>query len=225
MNSDQRNGSDLSSLARVYLLVDNAMIRAGLAQLLQRGQFSVIGQGTDPEIVLAEVSSSNCDIVLVDLRHPDSDGFHWGIRLRAQLGGVRVLVLRENPAPDQVRLALSEGVDCVLSAHGEISELFIALDSLHRGHTYLSPGLAASVTSHAGELPREFMDTSVQLTELEIRIARELALGHTADEIAESFGISSSEAGERVRMVAGKLSCSSTADFARLAIREGYLPE
>ena len=213
-----------SSAAKVFLLVDSTMIRAGLEKVLGRGRFEVAGASSDPEVALKEIRDSDADIVLIDLRHPQSDGLRWAVKLQEELDDVRILVVRENPAPDQVTLALRSGVDSVICPGGELSELFIALDSLHRGYTYLSPCLIPLVTASSGGLPQEFAERSVQLSEHEIGIVRLLALGRTAIEIAESCETPESEVEEIVALVGRKLDCHSAADFARLAIREGYLP-
>lgn len=218
-----KNGTDRAS-AKVYLLVDNKMIRAGLECLLPRGRFDVVGHESDPVAALEELRRGIASIVLIDLRHPQSDGFHWAVRLREELPEVRILVIRENPAIEQVNLALRSGVDCVLASNGEMPELFIALDSLHRGYTYLSPRLHPAVSQAGAELPRAFAERSVVLTEREIEIVRLLALGRTTGEIAESCEIDGDRVGELVQGVGRKLGCHSAADFARLAIREGYLP-
>ena len=212
------------SAARVYLLVDSTMIRAGLENVLGRGRFEVAGACSDPTVALEDLRRGIADIVLVDLRHPQSDGFHWAVKLRKELDGVRILVVRENPAPDQVTLALRSGVDSVICPGGELSELFIALDSLYRGYTYLSPCLIPMVTASHGGLPQEFADRSVQLSEHEIEIVRLLALGRTANEIAARCETPEEEVEEIVVEVGRKLGCHSAADFTRLAIREGYLP-
>lgn len=213
-----------SGAARVYLLVDSSMIRAGLEKVLGRGRFEVVGTSSDPEVAMDEIRGGDADIVLVDLRHPQSDGFHWAMKLHEELEGVRVLVVRENPAPDQVTLALRSGVDSVICPGGELSELFIALDSLHRGYAYISPCLIPMVTASHGGLPQEFAERSVLLSEHEIEIVRLLALGRTAIEIADSCEAPESEVEETVVEVGRKLGCHSAADFTRLAIREGYLP-
>lgn len=210
--------------ARVYLLVDNKMIRAGLECLLTRGRFNVVGHDSDPAAALEALRQGIADIALVDLRHPQSDGFHWAVKLREELPEVRILVIRENPAVEQVNLALQSGVDCVLASNGEMPELFIALDSLHRGYTYLSPRLHPTVAASGAELPEAFTERSVILSEREIEIVCLLALGRTTAEIAESCEIEEDDAGELVLGVGRKLECHSAADFARLAIREGYLP-
>jgi DNA-binding NarL/FixJ family response regulator len=222
-NVEEKNGNARTA-ARVYLLVDNRMIAAGFESLLARGRFDVVGGCEDPVEAMAELHGGSAHIVLIDLRHPQSDCFQWAVRFREEFPDLRILVVRENPAPDQVTHVLRAGIDCVLPASGGPPELFIALDSLHRGYTYLSPSLHPTVSAHGGGIPSGFAARSVVLTEREIEIVRLLALGRTSGEIAEEWGAPEGEVKEMMEKVGRELDCHSAAGFARLAIREGYLP-
>ncbi len=224
MGQAQRDQSTDTAKARVYLLVDSTMIRAGLERLLGSAGIEVAGECGDPEAALEQVRGRDVDVLLVDLRKPGGDGFTWGIRLREQLPEVPVLVVRENPAPEQVNLALRSGVDCVLAPDEDASELFIAIDTLRRGRTYLSPRLVPSVTAKGMQLPRAFVQQSVHLSRLEIEAVRWLALGQTANEVARKCGLPESSMAELISNVGSKLDCHSAADFTRFAIREGFLP-
>ncbi|MCB9915645.1 MAG: response regulator transcription factor [Planctomycetes bacterium] len=224
MENGQPPSPGESAATRVYLLVDSSMLRVGLEQLLRRGGVDVVGVSSDPREALTRVPGLAVDVLLVDLRKPGGEGFEWGIRLREALAGTPVLVVRENPAPDQVRLALEAGVECVLAPDEDPAELFIALDALRRGRTYLSPRLLPHFQAHGMEVPREYSRQSLHLSRLEIELVRQLALGHTAREAALACEIPESTASELIAAVSSKLECRSAADFARFAIREGFLP-
>lgn len=220
-NHDRPTGTEKT---RVYLLVDSSMIRAALEPLLAAGGIEVVGSSAEPEQALVEVSRSGAHVLLVDLRKPDSDGFAWGIRLRQALKSTPVLVVRENPAPEQVNLALRSGVDCVLAPDEDVSEMFIAIDTLRRGKTYLSPRLVPHASARGMELPRDFARQSVHLSHLEIEVVRGLALGQLTSEIAVGCNIPEAAARDLIAAVSAKLDCRSAADFVRFAIREGFLP-
>lgn len=224
MQQDNREAEDAAIPTLVYLLVDSAMIRAGLERVLSTEGVQVAGDASEPERALRELRELPVDVLLVDLRKPDSDGFGWGIKLRQQLPSTPVLVVREHPAPDQVELALRSGVDCVLAPDEDVSELFIALDALRRGKTYLSPRLLPNQVVREMQLPAEFERHSVKLESLEIEVVRWLALGQTVAELAINCSVPESTAVELIASVSAKLECHSAADFARFAIRQGFLP-
>ena len=209
---------------RVHLVVDNALLRAGLERLLRDGGVVVSASSEDPAEALTSVTRAGTDVLLVDLRKPGGDGFEWALRLSREVVGVPTLLVLENPAPDQVRLALEAGIECVLAPDEDPSELFIAIDTLRRGKTYLSPRLVPAMMAAGVELDSDGSSSTVHLSRLEIDIVRCLALGRVAAEVARDCGLPESTAEELIAEVGDKLECHSAADFARFAIRAGYLP-
>jgi DNA-binding NarL/FixJ family response regulator len=210
--------------ARVYLIVDSSMIRGGLLRMLPTGGVEVVGSGEDPERALEDLASLEVDVVLVDLRKPTSDGFAWGLRVKELLGETAVLVVRENPGPDQVQLALRRGIDCVLAPDEDEAQLFLAIEELRAGRTYLSPRLLPFCKAQRMDLPEEPQTEAAPLSGLEVEVVRLLALGQTPPEIAELCKLEEPLARELIGELGIKLGCRSTASFARYAIRHRLLP-
>ena len=122
---------------RVVLADDDVLLREGLASLLDRSGFEVVGQaGNGPEL-LALVRSANPELAIIDIRMPPG---------HATEGLEAARVIRE----EQPRTAI-----VVLSAHVELNE---AMDLLAGGERvgYL---LKSRVTDVA-----EFIDTLGRIT-------------------------------------------------------------
>ncbi len=68
----QRVGAAAAAPVRVILAEDDVLLRAGLAGLLERSGFDVVGQASDGAQLLALVRDRTPDLVLTDIRQPDS---------------------------------------------------------------------------------------------------------------------------------------------------------
>jgi DNA-binding NarL/FixJ family response regulator len=85
-----------TALARVVLAEDDVLLREGLASLLERSGYEVVGQcGTAPEL-LAAVREYKPDLAIVDIRMPPkhaTGGLDAARVIREQLPQTAILVL------------------------------------------------------------------------------------------------------------------------------------
>ena len=63
-------GSGTDEQLRVVLADDDVLLRTGLAKLLERPGFTVVGEAGDAETLLKLVRSLAPDVVVVDIRMP-----------------------------------------------------------------------------------------------------------------------------------------------------------
>ncbi|MCP3916841.1 MAG: response regulator transcription factor [bacterium] len=123
-----------------------------------------------------------------------------------------------------VEQALRFGADGYLSKDSEPEEIALAIKAIRRGDPYLSPTvlrpLADSWAAPAESLERTRV---ASLTPREREAFQLLALGKTNKLIAQEMNISLGTARKHRENLQRKLDCHSTAELARLAIREGLL--
>ena len=87
---------------RVYVCDDSPEHRALVkAVLADQSDMEVVGEGCDGEECLADLQSTEADIVLLDLRMPRVDGFAALAELRRRGDTPRVLILTSS-APEEV---------------------------------------------------------------------------------------------------------------------------
>lgn len=213
---------------RIHLLVDQAMVAHAYRELLGRRREHVVsGASRSPEGCLASAPLESADVVIFDLRESEHAGLAWVSELKSRLPQVRVLMLREFLTSDYVGAALGAGVDGALVRTEDVSELFLALDALRRGQTFLSRRLGMPTSSlDTGSTERELRCARavLALNELERRVFEELALGRRGPEIAALMDLDLRQADELERTLRERLDCSSSAELTRLAIRTGVLP-
>jgi len=213
---------------RIHLLVDQALVAHAYRDLLGRRREHVVsGASRSPEGCLAAAPLEGAELVIFDLRESEHAGLEWVTELKRRAPHLRVLMLREFLTSDYVGAALSAGVDGALVRTEDASELFLALDALRRGRTFLSRRLGMPRSSlDTGSIERELSSEREvgALNELERRIFEELALGRRAPEIAMLLDLELRQADELERNLRERLDCRSSAELTRLAIRTGILP-
>src|SRR4051794_26367600 len=90
-------GRPLSGTAvRVVIADDDVLLREGIASLLERSGFEVVGQAANAPDLLAVVRQTVPDVVITDIRMPPThtnEGLAAARVIRDELPGVGILVL------------------------------------------------------------------------------------------------------------------------------------
>jgi DNA-binding NarL/FixJ family response regulator len=87
---------------RVVVADDNALLREGIASLLEEAGHEVVGRATSAPDLLLKVRSYTPDVAIVDVRMPPGnadDGLVAAVEIRSSYPEVRVLVLSQHLEP------------------------------------------------------------------------------------------------------------------------------
>ena len=69
---------------RVYVVDDHPVVREGLKSLLAGTDLNIIGEASNAKDAIAQLNASATDVVLLDIRLPDSDGLKLLVQLQSQ---------------------------------------------------------------------------------------------------------------------------------------------
>lgn len=131
---------------RILLADDHALVRAGIRALLERLHgIEVVGEAGDGREALKLIKELKPDIVMMDIAMPGLNGLDAVERSRRDFPDVRVIILSVFSDEESVAQALHKGASGYLVKGSFPAELEVALRSVARGETYLSPSVSKQV--------------------------------------------------------------------------------
>jgi DNA-binding NarL/FixJ family response regulator len=154
---------------------------------------------------------------------PGLNGLELARRLTQELPRTRVIVLSMHAEASYVRQALKAGVAGYLVKGAAVSELPLAIESVVRGETYLSPRISHTVVQ---ELLRDGAgepDPLEGLTGRQREILQLVAEGQSTKEIASALGLSVKTVETHRTRIMDRLGIRDVAGLVRLAIRTGLV--
>ncbi|MGI3230701.1 response regulator [Streptomyces sp. GTA36] len=177
---------------RVVIAEDSALLRDGLAQLLQLRGVDVAAAVGDADALLAAVAEHRPDAAVVDIRLPPTqtdEGLRAAVRLRADHPGTGVLIFSqyvETKYAEQLLGTNPGGVGYLLKERVvDIGEFVDALERVAAGGTALDPEVVAQLFGASRRT--NALDT---LTPREREVLALMAEGRTNHAVATSFGVS-----------------------------------
>lgn len=209
---------------RVLLADDHTLVRAGLRKILeQEGDLQVVGEVGDGASALAFLERHPVDVVVLDLTMPGVDGFELLRRTRARWPELPLLVLTMHAGVEHASRAVLEGANGYLLKDSAAGELVKGVRAVVAGKPYYGEPVqrALSEMVKGGAAPR-LID---RLTERELEVLRQVALGLSTKEIAARLDISARTVETHRSHIMRKLELRSVALLTQFALREGLIQE
>jgi DNA-binding NarL/FixJ family response regulator len=211
---------------RVVIAEDSALIREGIARLIQESGGTVVAKVGDGPSFVQAVVEHRPDVSVVDVRMPPSqrdEGLRAAIEARRLVPGTPVLVLSQYVERQYATELLADragGVGYLLKDRvGDIREFMDALRRVARGGTALDPEVVAQLM-----VRRHADDPLSALTPREREVLGAMAEGRTNVGIAELLGISEGATEKHISSIFGKLELpDSQNDHRRVLAVLAYL--
>lgn len=210
----------------VLLIDDESMTRAGLRALLESsGHIDVVGETGDARRGIEMARELRPAVAILDITMPGLSGLDAVAPIKEASPATKVLMASHHEGHRFVREALQAGADGYLSKSSDPEELRLAVESVVRGDSFLSPRVSGALVGRMrgseGELP---VGSALEaLTAREREVFQLIAVGKANKEIAAVLEVSLATVKKHRENLQRKLDCHSAAEIARLAIREGLL--
>jgi two-component system response regulator NreC len=209
---------------RVLIVDDHAVVRAGLALLLNAQEdFETVGEAGTAKDAVFEARSSKPDVILLDVVLPGQSGLEVLPQLLQEQPEVKIVMLSMQDDPRYIREAFEAGASGYVLKEAADVELVAAIREVAQGGRYVNPELGARLVSADTEERRRAEEDP--LSDREREVLRLLALGHTNQEIAEQLFISVRTAETHRAHIMQKLRLESRAELVRYALSAGLLEE
>ena len=212
----------MSSMIRVVIADDHAVVRAGLTALLDaQADVEVVGEACDGEQAVQMVAALAPDVVVMDLTMPGVDGIEATRRIRQREGAPRVLVLTMHDDQAFVRDAIGAGASGYLAKRAACDELTTAVRRIHKGRTYLDVALGEGdlfqALNPASDMAPPAEGALAKLSRRERQVLELLSSGHTYQQAAQTLGVSIKSVGTYRSRLANKLGLKTRAQIFRFA--------
>ena len=123
------------AVARILLVEDEEALAEGLRVNLHRKHYEV-DVATDGRTGLASAQARRYDLILLDIRLPEIDGFEVCQRLRQGGNFTPILMLTARNQPDDVVYGLKLGADDYVTKPFDLAELLARIEGLLRRHEW-----------------------------------------------------------------------------------------
>jgi DNA-binding NarL/FixJ family response regulator len=203
---------------RLVLADDDVLLREGLAALLDRSGYEVIGQVDDTRLLLDLVREHEPDLAIVDIRMRHAiEGLDAALVIREELPQTALLLLSAHVEIRALDL-LRRGPRCGYLLKGSVLDIDGFLETLER----ILAGGSVVEQALAGELARR-RDPLDRLSPRERDVLQLMAEGRSNAGIAHRLGLAKATVERYVHGVLLKLVPLETADHRRVLAVLTYL--
>ena len=206
---------------RVLIIDDHNVVLDGLIALLSAEPgMEVVGSGNDGIEAVEMARKLNPDVILLDLVMPRMDGVEAINAIRENDPEARILVLTSFAENHQVFSAIKSGATGYLMKSTSSEELIQAIRDTYRNKPALQPEIARKLMQDIQNQDGQIVQAP-SLTEREIEILQQVALGKTNQEIADELVLSERTVRTHITNILAKLQLTNRTQAALFALREG----
>ena len=201
---------------RVVLADDEVLLREGLAGLLERSGFEVIGQCGDGAELMALVAEHQPELVLIDIRMPpahSTEGLDAARLIREQFPETAILILSAHAEVEHAMdvLAGGQGSGYLLKSRvTDVDEFIHTLERIVKGDSVVDPALVQELVA-----ARRVDDPLDELSPREREVLSLMAEGRSNAGIARTLWVTEGTIEKHVHSILGKLPLPGTQDDHR----------
>jgi two-component system NarL family response regulator len=204
-----------STSIRVLIVDDHAIVRRGLANIINRDpEMTVIAQAEDGQQAIDVFRDYQPDVTLMDLRMPQMGGVEAIIAICAEFKQARITVLTTYDSDEDIYRGLQAGAQGYLLKDTKPNELLNAIRTIHSGQKYIPPEVGAKLFQRMN---------NPELSERELEVLRSMAQGMSNREISTALRIGESTVKSHVNHILSKLGVADRTQAVIVSIKRGLI--
>jgi len=201
---------------RVIVADDDLLLREGLASLLERSGFDVVGQAGDGTQLVALTRDKKPELVVADIRMPPThttEGLDAARVIRDELPDIGILVLSAHVEVEHAMelLATGRSIGYLLKSRvTDVADFIGSLERVAKGASVVDPALVQELVS-----ARRRDDPLGALSTREREVLALMAEGRSNAGIAHQLWVTEGTVEKHVRSILMKLNLPETGDDHR----------
>jgi serine/threonine-protein kinase PknK len=216
MATDAPSNQGSGSAVRVVLADDDVLLREGLASLLERSGFQVVGQGDTAEALIDLVRTHQPDLAIIDIRMPPThslEGLEAARVIRNETPETAILLLSAHVEVEHAMDLLAGGRRSgylLKSRVSDVDEFVSTLERIVKGGSAVDPGLVQELVA-----ARRVEDPLEDLSPREREVLALMAEGRSNAGIGQALWVTEGTVEKHVRSILSKLRLPETKEDHR----------
>lgn len=207
---------------KVVVADDHGMVRSGMSTLLKGSGISVIDEAADGDEAVEKTLKHKPDVLLLDIRMPNRDGFSALEKIRKKIPDQKVVMLSAFDNNTYIARSVALGADDYLLKDSPRDEIVAAIQRVFRDEELSDSSILRRV-KRVMNRSKEDHDEGIPLTNRELQVLRHVSLGLSNREIGSSLGISIETVKEHVQNILRKLDVNDRTQAAVWAVKKGVV--
>jgi DNA-binding NarL/FixJ family response regulator len=206
---------DASAKARILVVDDHPLIRAGLSAFLgTEVGMEVVAEASNGEEAIERYREFGPDVVLMDLSMPVMDGLAATRAILDEFPDAKVVVLTTYDGDENIHRALEAGARSYLVKDLPGDEMTEIIRTVSQGGKGVPRAVAARLAEYAPRVP---------LTPRETEVLSLVAKGLSNAEVAERIGRAEGTVKVHLKNILQKLGVDHRTEAVTTAVRRGFI--
>jgi DNA-binding NarL/FixJ family response regulator len=200
---------------RVVSVDDHPLLREGIAAIINRQEdMEMVAQATSGREAIQLFRQQRPDVALMDIRLPDINGIDALSAILAEFPDARIVMLTTSEGDVEIQRALSAGARGYVLKSMPPKYLVEVVRRVHAGQKRVPSEVAVKLAEHMGE---------ELLTERELEVLQQVALGKRNRQIAEALLISDETVKVHLKHIMEKLGVNDRTSAVTIGVRRGII--
>jgi len=219
VQSKQNKRESKDGKAQILLVDDHAVVRFGIAQLLNRqNDMAVCGEEEDAAHAMSAIAALKPDLVIADISLKDSSGLELMRNIKAQYPGLPVLVVSVHDEAIYAEIAFRAGALGYLMKQEALEKILTAIRRVLSGAIYVSETLAAKMLQQQVRGQTDVNESPVKsLSDRELEVFQLIGQWKKTREIAAELHLSVKTIEYYREQIKRKLNLKSAAELTQHA--------
>jgi len=204
---------------RILLVDDHAVVRFGIAQLINRqSDLVVCGEEEDASRAMSAIATLKPDLVIADISLKDSSGLELMRNIKAQHPGLPVLVVSVHDESIYAEIAFRAGALGYLMKEEALDKVLTAIRRVLSGNIYVSDALAAKMLQQQVRGQTDIQESPVKsLSDRELEVFQMIGEWKKTKEIAGELHLSVKTVEYYREQIKRKLNLKDAAELTQYA--------